>query len=433
MSDTALRDQAVTALAAELVALKTTTRGLKGYTPTSGSQWAKALAARQQAVGLLAQIGQVPPPPPSPPANGVDAVIPPSSYTAPQGQVVKTTAQLLTALQANVPVVVLAPGSYDNPTPFQSYDTSIYASALGAATLTAGLGVNPRSRVIPTLQGFVIGCTDPAKAPSAGGEARALSVWDGNSAGVRLLDLVIDGGKARALAHGVWGGLAPNLTMQRVQVRSFSDTGARLMDAGSGTAYSYALITDLDVDTVSRTVPGSSNGQAEAGAWIGEPVIGGVHRVKIRNVSWSGIETVHDVADTVFSDLDIDMRGPLEAVSVAVYMEHYTRRCIFEDFLIYAATGFNGEWNYGTPGDEGADHDTIRNGAIDAAGGKTRTSRTVGVNLDEGTDGTVVDGVTFRNQAWAAVGAFKNATPPIRTNCKYQLAAGAVEYSTDHV
>lgn len=62
-TDAQLRDQAVLALAAELVALEQTTRGLKGYTPTPVSQWAKALSARQRALALLAQIGVAPDPP----------------------------------------------------------------------------------------------------------------------------------------------------------------------------------------------------------------------------------------------------------------------------------------------------------------------------------------------------------------------------------
>ena len=63
------------------------------------------------------------------------------------------------------------------------------------------------------------------------------------------------------------------------------------------------------------------------------------------------------------------MSGPKAAAGVAVYMEHFSRNLVFDGFSITgSSTGFNAEWDNGTPGDAAAHNVTIENGTIDAPG-----------------------------------------------------------------
>ena len=64
------------------------------------------------------------------------------------------------------------------------------------------------------------------------------------------------------------------------------------------------------------------------------------------------------------------MSGPYASSAVGVYLEHYSIGDTFSNFAITGADiGFNAEWDYGTPGNEAARNDTIKNGTIDAAEG----------------------------------------------------------------
>jgi len=69
VSDNVHRDEAIRELDAMLVALKKTTKGLKGALGSPGPNWSAALSARKRAIDHLAQIGQAEPPPPPPPAQ----------------------------------------------------------------------------------------------------------------------------------------------------------------------------------------------------------------------------------------------------------------------------------------------------------------------------------------------------------------------------
>ena len=216
----------------------------------------------------------------------------------------------------------------------------------------------------------------------------------------------------------------------------FTDEGIRASDNktvpyGAETPI-ISSITDISVDGVTRPVPGSSDGTAEAGIWIGHPVAGGVRRIRIRNVSYSGIETVNNAWDTTYTDLNIDMSGA-RAAGVGIYMEHFSTGSTFTGFTITGASiGIAGEWDYGKRGNAAAHHITITNGTIDAAGW-TRPGSTVGVNLDAGSDTTTITNVAFRNQNLAAIAAFQNGGGNVFANNTFSLGAGATQLSTNHV
>jgi hypothetical protein len=325
-------------------------------------------------------------------------------------------------------------GTYDNSGPFSnSNGNHLFAAHLGQAVLKAGLvlGGNFGSGG-GSVQGLTFDVSDPSKTLGGG----IIHVWGAGGANSRVLDTTFRGNKS--IAVGLLAYNPQGLVAQRDQFFGFTDVGLRASNnvaVGYGGATPHiSSITDIYVDGVTRATPGASNGTAEAGVWIGHPVDQGVRRLKIRNVSWSGLETVNNAWDTTYSDLDIDMSGPSQFAGVAVYMEHFTHQSTFTNFTIRGArTGFNGEWNDGVAGNAACHFVTIQNGTIDASG-STIGGRQAGVYLDEGSDSTTVQNVTFLNQNWAAIGAYKNVGTNTFTSNNYgALKTGAVATSTDHI
>jgi hypothetical protein len=357
---------------------------------------------------------------------------PPGSYSVPNGVTVSNSAQLTAALAAGDPTIILADGTYGGSTWFtDAHGSDLYAQHPLEAVLTVGLevGGNDGSGGA-VVQGLAFDISNASYAFQSG----ELNTWGVAGKNTQVLDCSFDGNwtvEVGLLAYNPDG-----LVAQRDTFAHFTDEGIR---ASNNNAASYGAstptiksISDISVDGVSRSTPGASGGTAEAGIWIGEPVTDGVHRIRIRNVSISGIETVNNSWNTVFSDLDIDMSGAHADGGVAVYLEHFSIGDTFTNFVFTGtAIGFNAEWDDGTAGNEAARNDTIENGTIDASGW-TKGGNTVGVFLDQGTGSTTISGVTFKSQHWAAIGEYLNSGTDTVSGNTYQLAAGAVSISTGH-
>jgi hypothetical protein len=377
-----------------------------------------------------------PPPPPSSPAPaGVTPPAGPAAYALPAGATyVRTVSELTSALQGSGRNIVLADGTYSSGGPITvSNGNRVYAEHVGKAVLTSGLvlGGNFGSGGI-VVRGLVLDVASNAQTLGGG----AIHVWGSGSVNTSVLDTVIRGHQSVSVGLLVYN--PQGLVVERLELSGFTDVGLR---ASTNQLVSYGGSTprmdhiwDVSVDGVSRSTPGASNGTGEAGVWIGHPVVNGVRRIKVRNVSWSGIETVNNAWDTTLSDLDIDMGGAYQAAGVGVYLEHFSRNLVFERFSITGArVGFNAEWaDPGWGGLPAANNAVIQTGAIDSAG--TRLSgRQAGVYLDEGTDATTVRGVTFKNQNWAGIGAYKTVGTNTFTGNTFNLAPGAVPTSTAHI
>ena len=364
--------------------------------------------------------------------TGVAGPLAPASYTLPAGAVtVSTSAQFSAALASGARNIVLADGTYASPAAFSDTAGSrIYAQHLGAATLTAGLVVGANSGPGgAVVRGLAFDVADPGKA-FQGGE---IDVWGPGGAGTQVLDCTFEG-------HSVVpvGLLALNpdgLVAQRLTFSHFTDEGIRASDnipANYGNAAPLInSISDISIDGVTRSAPGSSNGTAEAGLFIGERVANGVQRIRIRNVSYSGIEVVNNSWDTTFSDLDIDMSGPNESAGVGIYLEHFAINDTFTNFQITGAnTGINAEWSDGVVNNAAAHNTTIQNGTIDGAGASGKGNH-AGVFLDEGSESTTIRNVAFANQNWAAIGSYKNTGTNDFTANTFQ--AGVLSLTPNHI
>lgn len=364
-----------------------------------------------------------------PPTGGLTPPTPPQAYAVPAGALsVSTGAQLAAALAGSTARdIVLEDGNYDYGSFIQfGVGHRLWARNVGRAILDFGLvpGGNYGGGG-QELHGLAFNVNDPARTF----QNSIVNMWGPAATSVKILDSSFQGNYK--IGTGLLAYSLSGLTLQRSQFYRFTDNGVRLSD-NTAVAYGAATpkinqVADLVIDGVTASPPGATNGTAEAGLWVGQPVINGVSRIKIRNVSWSGLETVNNSWDTTFSDLDINMSGVNQSAGVAIYMEHYNYRNVFTNFnLVGAKTGINAEWDYGTTGNAGARNTTIKNGTIDAAGALAG-SKTVGVFLDQGTDSTTITGVTFKNQNWAGIGAYLNVGSNSFGGNTYQLPPGAVQ------
>jgi hypothetical protein len=427
-------------LDAATAALAKTTSSYQQMVVRYGTDWTKWPATSQWTIGLTdiaaarAEAGLLvaPPPPgftPAPP-------LPPAAYPLPAGAtVVSNSAQLIAALGGAKQNIVLANGTYDNPTKFQNPNSSsLYAQNLGGATLTAGLSISGSGSGGAVVQGLAFNISSTGKTDGGG----ALTNYGASGANLSVLDCTF-GGNA-TIPFGCYILSPAGFVAQRLTFTDFTDEGIRASD-GTYVAYHGATpamntITDIVATNISRNPPASAGGTAEAGIWVGNPVSNGVHRIKTRNCGWMGIWTGNNSWDTTFSDFDIDCGGSNGiggGVGVGVYFEHFTTNNIFTNFSVTTTRdGFNGEWNDGTPGNQAENNCTIENGTISASGW-TVPGNQAGIYLDQGTGQTTITGVTFLNQNWAAVGAYLPSGTVTVSGCTYQMQPGAVDLSSGHI
>ncbi|HVF76687.1 MAG TPA: hypothetical protein VNA28_00195 [Solirubrobacteraceae bacterium] len=339
-----------------------------------------------------------PPPPVSPAKVGaIELPVAPQPYPVPAGAlVVSTPAALAAALSATTERdIVLADGNYSPPSGYFRALAAhrLYAANLGRAVLQGGLMIGgPGTGRGAEVHGLVFDVADRAKTF----EGSALYIWGDGGRGTQVLDTVIHG--HGVLDVGINMRAVQDIVVQRIVVRNMRRAGVLVSDccaagpfAGQGQA---ATITDLDVEGVREVVPGSPNGTAEAGVWIGNPVRDPVARLHVRGAYWMGLWTGAGSRETVFRDLTIDAVG--RSSSPAVYSEHRTIRNTFERFRLGPdiTAGFICEWNYGS-GPGACDGNIYQDGTVD--------SRGAGVFFDQGSLNNVVRRVRFLNQTCAAI------------------------------
>ena len=342
---------------------------------------------------------------------------PPARYAVPpRARRVSSSAQLSAALSdRRAETIVLAPGVYDSPRPFVDAEGDrIYSARLGRAVFRAGieLGGNygPPGALI---RGLTFNVGDPSKV-SQGAE---VLVW-GSATGASVLDTRLDG-------HGVVGaGLVvrqPNgFVARRIVARRFLSYGVEVdpNDYGFTTRSPYSL-RDLTISQVSRQVPGSSNGTAEACLWLGSR--GRVQRVSVRRCAVSGIWTGDAMKRSRVEDATI------QDASVGIYIEHFTTSSTFERLRIGPGvrTGVNAEWDNPAAGGKPTSTDNVIEGA------RIQTTH-VGVYLDQGTTRTTVRHCVFVGQNWAAIGDYKGVDNRYHDNNFKGIDPGAVPVSLDH-
>jgi hypothetical protein len=316
--------------------------------------------------------------------------------------VVRDGRQLAAALGRRAPTnIVLRPGRY---TPKGSSDPYFVAEAAhrlfarrrGRAVLRAGLVLGGN---FGSGGALVQGLAFDIAAESATDESSAIHVWGVAGRHARILDATFRG--SGVLESAIRADEVEGLTVRRVVVRGFRKYGVFASDNDRASGARARSITDVDVRGVKEPVPGSDDGRAEYGLWIGNAVASPVARVRIRDFGWAGLWTGNNAHDLHFTDLDID--GSARADGNAIYIEHKTRRTVFERFRLgpRVKEGIVSEWDYGTePTGAGIDN-VVRDGVIDT--NLAGISDRVGVFVGDGTERMTIRRVRFLHAQTACV------------------------------
>jgi hypothetical protein len=317
----------------------------------------------------------------------------PAHYRAPQHAVrVSSSEALRRALAARQrKSIVLAAGSYGGREPFSNpWGHRIYSARLGKAVLRAGISLGGNEGPGGGLvRGVVVDVRDPSRTV----DGAAIAVW-GTGARSRILDTRLRG--HGAVPSGVVARQPEGLVIRRVRVRGFTDYGV-LADANEldrGRLGKPLTVADVDVAHVSRRVPGSSNGRAEACIWIGNTA--SVSRVRVRSCAWSGLWTGTATHEATFDQIDVD------GTPTGVYVEHFTHDSTFRRLRIgrHVEVGLTAEWADPSWGSRPASVDNLIENSRFA-------STRAGVYLDEGTTRTTVLRSMFLHQSWAAIGDYR--------------------------
>lgn len=331
---------------------------------------------------------------------------------------VSNSTELLAALRATTPTdIVLADGSYDNAGPFTNpNDHRLYAARLGGAVLRAGIVLGGNFGAGGALlRGLAFNVTDPAKAFEGG----VVQTWGASGRNATILDTTFNGNNA--ISAGVLARQVEGLVIRRIAVTNFLNYGVLVDNNQQGsTIAAPPVLEDISVTHVSRAVPKSSNGTAEACLWVGNTAT--VRRVRLRDCAWEGFWSGTAFTNGLVTDLDVD------DTPIGLYLEHYSTGSTYENMLIgrNVDTGVNCEW---------ADPawDTKPGCTGDVIQDSTFMSSRAGVYLDEGTTNVTVRNCKFLYQTWAGIGNYRGNGNTFSGNDYAGIGAGAVGYTTNHI
>ena len=293
--------------------------------------------------------------------------------------------------------IILRNGFYGGSQPYSNPGGDrLYAQALGKAVVGAGIVMGglsgPGGGVI---QGIAFDVTDGSKTL----QNSIVHVW-GSGKNTRIVDVTLEG-------HGVVGAgiLArevEGLIIRRVVARHFEGWGVNVDENKVDAQISRPpLIMDIDAAYVSRPVPKSSNGTAEACVWIGNTAI--VRRIRAHDCAWDGLWTGTAAHHALFEDIRVTNSY------VGVYVEHFAHSSTFRRLQIGPSVpnGLICEWADPGWGSRPACVDIL----VEQS---TFNTSFFGVYLDEGTTGTTVRESTFVNPCWAAIGRLQRVRQPLR-------------------
>ena len=236
-------------------------------------------------------------------------------------------------------------------------------------------------------------------------------VWGPSGANSSVLDCVFRGNAA--IPYGIVALNPSGLKVERSEFFNFTDVGLRLTNNETvgfgGSTPTIEAVRDIYVDTVTPGDAGCVQRHRRGGA-----ASSATRSAKPSSGSRSGTSpgqacsSSNNAWRTSYRNLDINMNGPEASRSVGVYLEHYSYENTFEQFSIVARTGStrSGPTRHGAVGPPRRTRPSATASSTPARVGGTKNQ--AGVYLDEGTETTTVTGVTFRNQNWAGIGAYKN-------------------------
>ena len=188
---------------------------------------------------------------------------------------------------------------------------------------------------------------------------------------------------------------ASDLSVARTTITGFRSFGINFVQQTFGNVSSGLRNVALDNTITDIVDKVDTQGRSQGGIWSGgaqASLIGN----RIARTGWDGIETVGS------SDGVAIVRNRISATRTGVYVEHQTTHSLIADNAVTdVLTGINVEWTYG-----GVGSDLNR-----FVGNTIRRASLVGLFLDVGSDGNVVQRNSFRDVASPAIvlqGASRN-------------------------
>lgn len=379
----------------------------------------------------------------------------PRPYQLPANAVrVSNTNEFIHQFTSSTPKdIVLADGLYDNPSPLKAGAAHrVWAAHVGDARLTFGLEFDSNQSgpgaavhgLLFDIKNRTAGARDgPIDDPRV--ERAAIRIANPTNTGVEVEDVTIYGN--RAIQAGIKVLNSDGLIIRRCAVSDVLDYGV-FVHAFGNVAYTVSprvppVVEDCEIKNVYRSPRASNNGRSEACLWVG--VQASVKRIRMRNCGWMGLWTGGNTNNATFSDLMI------EDTDVGIYLEHWTRRSLFERFQIGPTKGLAGPAGFKTrigintewadpaynglnpvPGESlAASHNnSFRDGTIN--------SSVTGIFTDDA-EGTSVSNVRFLNQRFSGISEFSNSKSGYSIDWQApgndfsSISAGADPYNRRHI
>ncbi|NLM35002.1 MAG: hypothetical protein GX206_06135 [Clostridiales bacterium] len=328
---------------------------------------------------------------------------PPKSYQLPSEYIlVDNTEAFIKAFKSTVPQnIVLEEGVYVNTTSVTAgAPHKIWARSLGGAVLKFGLKLRGDGSEVHGI------CFD-------GNKDEAMIFIEENNPNSKIYDCWFNGN--RKVAKAIEARETNGLVVKRCIIKDFTEYG--LYWQAYYPKYLYdtpeipPIIEDCDISGIYQTVRGSMNGTGECGLWAATECT--VNRVRIRDTGWMGLWTGANCNNAIFSNITIDNCYKDDNHSIGIYVEHWTRNCIFKNLQIGPISGaprlghrmdigITTEWddpnimpNPVIGQNNGANHNnTFENAVIN--------SRLIGINLED-SENTTIRNMKFINQSQYAI------------------------------
>lgn len=320
--------------------------------------------------------------------------IPPQNHILPVSNVVNvsTSSQLQAALGlASASNIIIANGVYQHSASMTfTVPHKIYAATVGGAVLQFGLTFGGDSGSSGAeFHGLVFDVADINKTY----QNSCLFIWGSRGKNVVVEDCVFNGNAI--IGSGIHCVQPDGFVVLRSIARNLTSYGVYISDYPvQSNPDQSAYVSELFVSGVRSSSPGSSNGTAEGGIWLGNR--GEIRQVRVTDCG-IGIWTGSHCLDAIVEKFSVNQ------CTTGVYIENITRDSTFRDFFIGAQTqvGITSEWNVGNV-DLGGDSNRIQLGTIYAS--------SVGVYLDQGTKRTTLRSIRFKNCTWGNVGIYDSPT-----------------------
>lgn len=188
---------------------------------------------------------------------------------------------------------------------------------------------------------------------------------------------VKDGGGTQE--SGVFSRDVGSPVIAKQQVAHFTGYGIGQMAWPATSSTGTSDIHDCIAEDIAANPPGSRNGTAEAGFWLGQRTR--AYRLAAKRCAWMGMWTGARCDGSVIEDFEL-----LEMPHVGLYVEHVTTNTVFRRGRIESkGTGVNVEWWYNG---EGSHHLTFED--LDIYCPKTTNWTDVGMFLDAGSYGCTI-------------------------------------------